>query len=81
LKRHTFFELGFGWNCAMPLGDALDPVARWRWLAADAREAAHQSTDPEAKLVILSIAQAYEHLARRAEEGKAEKKSGQHQMT
>ena len=40
-----------------------DPVVRWRLLAADAREAADQSTDPEAKLIILSIAQAYEHLA------------------
>jgi hypothetical protein len=73
LKRHAFFELGFGWNCAMPLGDALDPVARWRWLAADAREAAHQSTDPETKLIIMGIAQAYERLAQRAEERKPKK--------
>jgi hypothetical protein len=32
---------------SMSLGDDLDPVTRWRWPAADAREAAHQSTDPE----------------------------------
>jgi hypothetical protein len=57
----------------MPLGDDPDPVARWRWLAADAREAAHQSTDPEAKVIILAIAQAYERLAQRAEERKAKK--------
>jgi hypothetical protein len=57
----------------MALGDDPDPVARWRWLAADAREAAVQSTDPEAKLIILSIAQAYEHLARRAKERKPKK--------
>ena len=50
-----------------------DPVVRWRLLAADAREAADQSTDPEAKLIILSIAQAYEHLARRAKERKPKK--------
>jgi hypothetical protein len=57
----------------MPLGDDPDPIARWRWLAADAGEAAYQSTDPEAKLIILSIAQSYEHLARRAQERKREK--------
>ena len=50
-----------------------DPVVRWRLLAADAREAADQLTDPEAKLIILSIAQAYEHLARRAKERKPKK--------
>jgi hypothetical protein len=56
----------------MPFGDD-EPVARWRLLAADARDAAVQSTDPEAKLIILTIAQAYEHLARRAEERKPKK--------
>jgi hypothetical protein len=52
----------------MPLGDDLDPIARWRWLAADPHEAADQMTDPEAKLLLLSIAQAYESLAQRAED-------------
>ena len=50
-----------------------DPSARWRLLAAEARDAADQMTDPEAKLVLLSIAQIYEHLALRADERKAEK--------
>lgn len=50
-----------------PFGDD-EPVARWRWLAADAHEAADQMTDPEARLLLLSIAQAYERLAQRAEE-------------
>ena len=42
-------------------------------LAADARDAADELTDPEAKVLLLSIAQAYERLARRAEERKPKK--------
>jgi hypothetical protein len=57
----------------MPLGDDPDPVARWWVLAAEARRTADQMTDPEAKLIMLSIAQSYEHLARRAEERGAKK--------
>lgn len=50
-----------------------DPSARWRVLAADARETADQMTDPEAKLILLSIAQIYQQLALRAEERTAKK--------
>ena len=50
-----------------------DPSARWRVLAAEAREIADQMTDPEAKLIMLSIAQVYEHLALRADERRAKK--------
>jgi hypothetical protein len=64
----------------MPFGDD-EPVARWRWLAADAREAADQMTDPEAKLLLLSIAQAYERLGQRAEERKAKNDQSDNQMT
>jgi hypothetical protein len=56
----------------MPSGDD-EPVARWRHLAADARDAADELTDPEAKVLLLSIAQAYERLAQRAEERKPKK--------
>jgi hypothetical protein len=56
----------------MPSGED-KPVARWRGLAAEAREIAHQMTEPEARLIMLSIAQSYEHLARRAEEREAKK--------
>jgi hypothetical protein len=54
----------------MSFGDD-EPVARWRHLAADARDAADELTDP--KVLLLSIAQAYERLARRAEERKPKK--------
>ena len=47
--------------------EAPDPVARWRGLAEEARSAADQMTDPEAKVILLTIAQGYEHLAQRAE--------------
>jgi hypothetical protein len=53
-----------------------DPSARWRVLAAEARETADQMTDPEAKLVLLSIAQVYQHLAQRADERHAKKDPG-----
>ena len=47
--------------------EAPDPVARWRGLAEEARTAADQMTDREAKVILLTIAQRYEHLAQRAE--------------
>lgn len=50
-----------------------DPSARWSVLALEAREVADEMTDPEGKLVLLSIAQVYEHLALRAEERRAKK--------
>ena len=46
---------------------------RWRVLASEVRDIADQMTDPEAKLVMLSIAQVYEHLALRADERRAKK--------
>jgi hypothetical protein len=50
-----------------------EPVARWRRLAADARAAAREFADPEAKVLLLRIAQAYEHLAHRTEERQAKR--------
>jgi hypothetical protein len=50
-----------------------DPSARWSVLAAEAREVADEMTDPEAKLVMLSIAQVYEALAERAREREPKK--------
>ena len=50
-------------------------AARWRALALEARTTAEQITDPEARVLILSIAQAYERLARRAEEREDKKDS------
>jgi hypothetical protein len=47
--------------------EATDAVARWRVLAEEARTAADQMTDPEARVILLTIAQGYEHLAQRAE--------------
>lgn len=47
--------------------------ARWRALALEAREVADQMTDPEAKLIMLSIAQVYERLAVRDEALKTKK--------
>jgi hypothetical protein len=49
-----------------------DPAARWRVLAQDARAAAEEMTDPQARLILLTIARAYERLAERAD-GSAQK--------
>jgi hypothetical protein len=46
---------------------ASDPAARWRVLAEDARAAVEEMTDPEARLILLTIARAYERLAERAD--------------
>jgi len=43
-----------------------DDDERWRALAAEARTAATQLTDPEAKRTLLFIAAAYDRLARHA---------------
>jgi hypothetical protein len=45
----------------------VDVAERWRTLAAEARAAADEMTDPEAKRTLLNIADGYERLARRAE--------------
>ena len=45
----------------------VDVAERWRTLAAEARVAAGEMSDPEAKRTLLNIAEGYEHLARRAE--------------
>jgi hypothetical protein len=43
-----------------------DPALRWRALAEEARTIADQMTDPQAKLVLLTIARGYDRLAERA---------------
>ena len=45
----------------------VDVAERWRTLAAEARAAANEMTDPESKRALLNIAEGYERLARRAE--------------
>ena len=52
----------------MPIDSSDDPVQRWRALADDARAAAEQATDPDARRSLLAIAEGYERLAKRAEE-------------
>lgn len=47
--------------------DASDRAARWRVLAAEARVAAGEMTDPQARLILLTIARSYERLAERAQ--------------
>jgi hypothetical protein len=46
--------------------EASDPVLRWRALAEEARTIADQMTDPQAKLILLTIARGYDRLAERA---------------
>lgn len=50
----------------MPGDKSEDPIERWRALAADARATAEQTTDHEARLSLLVIAEGYERLAKRA---------------
>ncbi len=45
----------------------IDSVERWRELAAEARAVADKLTDPDAKQVMVRIAEGYELLIRRAE--------------
>ena len=49
----------------MPSGN--DEAVRWLALAAWARAIAREMTDPDAREIMLKIAQGYEDLARRAE--------------
>jgi hypothetical protein len=48
----------------------IDVAEHWRTLAAEARARADEMSDPEAKRIMLSIAEGYERLARRADAGK-----------
>jgi hypothetical protein len=52
----------------------LDDADHWRMLAAEAREVAQRMTDPEAKRVMLFIAEGYKRLALHAEARKSNKK-------
>jgi hypothetical protein len=51
----------------MPLG-LLDDAKHWRERADEARVHAKQLTDPEAKRMMLGIAESYERFAQRAEQ-------------
>ncbi len=44
-----------------------DNPSRWWALAAEARAVAAEMTDPQARKIMLKIAEGYERLARRAE--------------
>jgi hypothetical protein len=52
--------------------EASDPVLRWRALAEEAQTIADQMTDPQAKLILLTIARGYDRLAQRAAARKAQ---------
>lgn len=67
----------FGWELVRwCLTDRLDMPAssdgatRWRALAAETRAVAAEMNDPEARRIMLAIAEAYERLARYAESRK-----------
>jgi hypothetical protein len=47
----------------------LNDPKQWRLRAAEARIQVEKITDPEAKRIMLEIADGYEELARRAEKG------------
>ena len=59
----------------MPIDSSDDAVQRWRALADDARAAAGQTTDVEARRSLLAIAEGYERLAKREAERAKGKKS------
>ena len=46
---------------------SIDIAEHWRKLAREARAVAVELTDPDAKLIMINIAEGYELLARRAE--------------
>ena len=56
-------DLTGGWR--MP-PQASDAALRWRALAEEARTIADEMTDPQAKLILLTIARSYDRLAERA---------------
>jgi hypothetical protein len=60
--------MGVGEAARMPL-DRENP-SRWWALAAEARAVASELTDPQARKIMLKIAESYERLARRAEDRK-----------
>jgi hypothetical protein len=47
--------------------EASEPATRWRVLADQSRAAAEEMTDPQARLILLTIARAYDRLAERPE--------------
>jgi len=51
-----------------------EDVERWRALASEARNTAHEMTDPEAKRALLFIALAYKRLARGAQKREDDRK-------
>jgi hypothetical protein len=53
--------------------EAPDPALRWQALADEARTIADQMTDPQQKLILLTIARGYERLAERAATRRAQK--------
>src|SRR5947208_1268110 len=63
----------FAGTPAMPTN--ADVAERWRSLAGEARAAADGLTDPEAKRIMLNIADGYQLLARRAEARKKDQKN------
>jgi hypothetical protein len=46
----------------------VDVAEHWRMLASEARAVANELTDPDAKQIMLDIAEGYELLTRRAEQ-------------
>jgi hypothetical protein len=48
--------------------DPSDPVAHWQALADEARAAAEEMVDPQSRVILLTIAQGYERLAKRAKD-------------
>ena len=52
--------------------EASDPVLRWQTLAEEARTIADQMTDPQARLILFTIARGYDRLAQRAAARKAQ---------
>ena len=63
LDGHTAWALGE----AARMPPDRDNPSRWWALAAEARAVAGEMTDPQARRIMLKIAEGYERLARRAE--------------
>ena len=74
-RRRTFRAKVLSGDGETVPSDTEDAADRWRALASEARARAAEMSDPEAKQIMLSIAEGYERLARRAEAGKNPKNS------